>query len=120
MEEIKEQGWKSNKKKRRNEIGSEAGVAGIKLTTRISNLIKTKTTSLFVCGEEFSFTSVTDTVNFHNPAVKLVFHFNDIKVDVQEKAKHWKEMQRGNKHTKIKPTVYLEQASHPYKMATTV
>ncbi len=58
------------------------------LTTRISVLIKTKAKSiLFVCGEKLQFTSITDAINFHNSAIKLLSHFYDIRVDVQEKAK---------------------------------
>lgn len=50
--------------------------------------MKIKTTFyLFVCGEKLPFTSITDTVNFHNYAIKVLSHFYDIRVDVQEKAK---------------------------------
>lgn len=68
----------------------------------ISNLIKTKTTFvLFVCGEKLPFTSITETVNFHNSAMKVFSYFYDNRVDVQEKAKKFplkKEKEREKKH----------------------
>lgn len=47
---MKGESWKENKKLK-IESGEKEGVTRVKLTTRISNLIKTKTTfALFVCG----------------------------------------------------------------------
>lgn len=78
---------------------------------------------LFVCGEKLPLTSITDTVNFHNSAIKLLSHFYNIRIDVQEKAKQnplKRERKRKKKHKMLKPKVYVKQASHLYKMATTV
>lgn len=119
------EGWKENKKKTEIKSGEKVGVTGVKLTARISDLIKTKTTFvLFVCGEKLQFTSITDIVNFHNSAIKLVSHFYDIRVDVQEKAKQnppkTDRKRKKNTHTNFKPRVYLERASHLFKMTTAV
>lgn len=77
------------KKKEEIEIklGEKVRVIGVKLTARISNLIKIKATFfLFVPGEKLPFTRITDTVKFHNFAIKLLSHFYDIRVDFQQKA----------------------------------
>lgn len=51
---MKGEGWKE---KIKIKLGEKVGVTGVKLTTRISDLIKTKTTFvLFVCGEKLPFT----------------------------------------------------------------
>lgn len=62
--------------------------------------------------------------SFHDPSAKLAsLCFQDIVVRVQEKPKPLnrdaeRASKRGNKHTKIKPTVYLKPASHLCKIAT--
>lgn len=83
---MKGEGWKENKKKIKTKSGEKEGVTGVKLATRISNLIKTKTTfALFVCGQKLPFTSITNIVNFHNSAIKVLPHFYDIRVELSRK-----------------------------------
>lgn len=103
-------------------MGSEAnkrrGVERESRNKRISDLIKSEAACVvFVCWAH---------ADFHYSAVKLSsFSFRDIEVDVQEKPKPLKRdaergSKKGNKHTKIKPTVYLKLASHLCKIATAV
>lgn len=78
----------------------------------------------YLTESELACASTLGHVSFHDPAAKLAsFCFQDFEVRVQEKPKPLnrdteRASKRGNKHTKIKPTVYLKPASHLCKIAT--
>lgn len=75
-------------------------------------------------GGGISGTLISPRASLHGPAAKLAsLCFQDIEVRVQEKPKPLnrdaeRASKRGNKHTKIKPTVYSKPASHLCKIAT--
>lgn len=88
----------------------------------ISDLVKSEMTCVeCVCWAHANFSRLRGEI------LVSPFSFRDIEVDVQEKPKPLKRgaereggSKRGNKHTKIKPTVYLKPASHLCKIATAV